>query len=184
MGIDRLKGRDEMLKDTILKRRTVRRFTDEKMPIETLKELLMYASMAPSNANAHPVEFIIVDEKEELDYLASMDKFGAKHLANVPLAIIIIANKDICKYWVQEASMTAAYLDLLIQEEGFQSGYIPFHNNTTDKRQDAEDYIKEHFKIPDNFGALGVISLGKKDERVRARKEFPIDEKIHINSYE
>ncbi|KGF11363.1 hypothetical protein HMPREF1633_06325 [Tissierellia bacterium S5-A11] len=172
-----------MLKDTIIKRRTVRRFTDEKMPLETLKELLMYASMAPSNANAHPVEFIVVSEKEDFAYLAAMDRFGAKHLADAPLAVLIVANKDVCKYWVQEAAMTTAYLDLLVQEEGYQAGYLPFHDNTTDKNKDAEAYVRDYFNIPDNYGALGILSIGKKDERVRTRKEFPIDEKIHENRF-
>ena len=53
-----------MLTDIIKNRRTVRAFKDKKVERETLEKLLMYASMAPSNGNAHPVEFLVIDDKE------------------------------------------------------------------------------------------------------------------------
>lgn len=172
-----------MIKDTVLARRTVRRFTDEQISKEELNDLLMYASMAPSNGNAHPVEFIVVSDKEDLDYLSKIDKFGAKHIANVPQVILFIANKSLCKYWVQEASMTAAFFQLLAEDAGWNTGYIPFNENKTDDKEDAEDYVRKHFDIPDNYGVLAMVALGKKDERVRKRKEFPIDEKIHEGKF-
>ena len=36
----------------------------------------MYASMGPSNGNSHPVEFIIVDDKEKIEELSNMDSFA------------------------------------------------------------------------------------------------------------
>ena len=104
-----------MLKDIILKRRSVRKYKDKEVDREKLEELLMYASMGPSNGNSHPVEFIVVDDKEKIEELSNMDSFATLYLKEAPLIVIVIANTDICKTWVEEASLTAAYLQLLLE---------------------------------------------------------------------
>ena len=58
---------DILLKDIILKRRTVRKYKDKEVDREKIEELLMYASMGPSNGNSNPVEFIIVDDKNKIE---------------------------------------------------------------------------------------------------------------------
>ena len=72
-----------MLKDTILKRRSVRKYKDKEVDKEKLEELLMYASMGPSNGNSHPVEFIVVDDKEKIEELSNMDSFATLSWINV-----------------------------------------------------------------------------------------------------
>ncbi|MAV70377.1 MAG: nitroreductase family protein [Candidatus Marinimicrobia bacterium] len=50
--------------DTIAKRRTVREFSDEKAPIEIIKNAVKSALAAPSGANKQPWHFCIVKNKK------------------------------------------------------------------------------------------------------------------------
>lgn len=72
--------------NTILARRSIRKFTQQKVSQEDIKTLLEVAMAAPSACNLQPWSFIVVDEKERLDALyecADQGKYDA------PLAIII-----------------------------------------------------------------------------------------------
>ena len=172
-----------MLKETILNRRTVRKYTKDELEKEKLEELLMYASMGPSNGNSHPVEFIVVSDADKKKTLAGVEKFGTAYIADAPTVVLIIANKEVCKTWVEEGAIAASYFQLLLEEEGFSSSWINIHGNTTPDKEDTEDYIRREFHIPEKYGVLCMIPFGKKNERVRARKEFEIGEKAHYESF-
>jgi nitroreductase len=58
--------------DVIEKRRSIRLFTDEPIPVSDLKELVRRATLAPSIANAEPWRFIAITNKELLTKLTEM----------------------------------------------------------------------------------------------------------------
>lgn len=172
-----------MLKETIFNRRTVRKYTDEVPDKALLEELLMYASMGPSNGNSHPVEFLIVEDPESKKKLAGIERFGTAYVATAPLVVVIIANTEICKTWVEEGAIAASYLQLLLEEEGFSSSWINIRGGKTPDKEDSEDYIRKEFGIPEKYGVLCMIPVGKKNERTKKRKEFEIGEKAHYEKF-
>lgn len=172
-----------MLKDTIFNRRTVRKYTDEAIDRDLLEELLMYASMGPSNGNSHPVEFLVVEDEEGKKKLAGIEQFGTAYVAQAPTVVVIIADTEICKTWVEEGAIAASYLQLLLEEEGFSSSWINIHGGKTPDKEDTEDYIRREFEIPDKYGVLCMIPIGKKNERTRKRKKFDIGEKAHYEKF-
>ena len=54
------------VKEAIFARRTIRKFTREKIPYETLTELVDCARVAAYPANMQPLKFAIIDDKETL----------------------------------------------------------------------------------------------------------------------
>ena len=58
------------LKQTIEKRASIRNFTDEKVPVEDLKELIRRAGLAPSVNNSQPWKFYAVTNKDILSKMA------------------------------------------------------------------------------------------------------------------
>ena len=58
------------LKQTIEKRTSIRNFTDEKVPIKDLQELVRRAGLAPSVNNYQPWKFIVITNKEVLSKMA------------------------------------------------------------------------------------------------------------------
>ncbi|GAG62492.1 unnamed protein product, partial [marine sediment metagenome] len=52
------------LEEIIYKRRTIRRFKQDPIPLETLKKLVDYARVAPMAKNVQALDFIIVENLE------------------------------------------------------------------------------------------------------------------------
>ena len=49
--------------ETIIKRRSIRRFKDMPVPYQILNNCVNAARLAPSAANLQPLEYIVVDEE-------------------------------------------------------------------------------------------------------------------------
>lgn len=62
--------------ETILTRRSVRKFTDEKISDEEIKKLLEAAFAAPSGMNAQPWHFVVVKSEENLKKVRDLMMFG------------------------------------------------------------------------------------------------------------
>lgn len=77
--------------NTILARRSIRKFKDEKVPREKIVTLLQAAMAAPSACNLQPWEFIVVDEPETLAKLKDAAELGRY---NAPLAIMICGRNE------------------------------------------------------------------------------------------
>lgn len=172
-----------MLKETILKRRTVRKFKDKEVDRELLEEILMYASMGPSNGNSHPIEFIVVDDKEKIEKLSQMDSFATLYLKEAPCVVIVIANTDICKTWVEEASLTAAYLQLLAEEEGLSTAWINVIEGNTAEKISYEEYFRENFGVKKPYRAACLIPVGYKKSGTKDHEEFDVSSKVHYNEF-
>jgi nitroreductase len=60
------------LKEAIKKRASVRLFTDEKVPLEDIKEMITRASLAPSINNSQPWKFIAITNRELIKNMSSV----------------------------------------------------------------------------------------------------------------
>ena len=64
------------LKEALLKRRSVRKFTEEAVSEEMIQELLHAAMSGPSACNKKPWEFYVVTNTEKLEALKGASDFG------------------------------------------------------------------------------------------------------------
>ena len=62
--------------DSILKRRSIRRFTDQAIPQADLELILKAGFNAPSAHRLHPLDYIIISEKERLNGMADLLSYG------------------------------------------------------------------------------------------------------------
>ena len=77
------------LKEALLKRRSVRKFTDEPVSDEMIEELLHAAMSGPSACNKKPWEFYVVTNEGKLEELKSASKFTKM---SSKLAIVVCGN--------------------------------------------------------------------------------------------
>ena len=94
--------------NTICSRRSVRSFTGEAIPRETLMRILRAAMAAPSAVNMQPWTFVVVTNRETLDELCAKLPY-AKMLDKAGAAIVVcgIPDKDEVfskDYWVMDCS--------------------------------------------------------------------------------
>jgi len=100
--------------ETILTRRSVRRYTAEQIDDETTQKLLEAAMNAPSAANEQPWEFVVIRDRAMLDAIPTFSPF-ASMVRGAPLGILVCAdtrNVIVPGFWVQDCS--AATQNLLL----------------------------------------------------------------------
>jgi iodotyrosine deiodinase len=64
VSVDEMKCRIRAFRDDMLRRRTVRQFSDRPVPREVIEDCLQIASSAPSGANLQPWHFVVVGDLE------------------------------------------------------------------------------------------------------------------------
>jgi len=147
--------------DAIAKRRTVRRFKQDEIPLETLKRLVDAARVAPSGANLQPLKYIIVRSKKLVDAIFPLVAWagyiapkGNPPEGERPTAyIIILADTNIHKGDCgHDVGAAAENLMLAAMAEGIGTCWM----GAIDRPQIAEVLqIPEHLKI-DTLISLGL----------------------------
>ena len=108
-----------MLKDLIKERRSIRQYKENSVDVELVKDLLKYSLMGPSYKSARPVEFLVVTDKEILEKLSNVGSFSTKYIAEVPMAIVILANTETTTTWVEESAISANFIsNFLLKKKG------------------------------------------------------------------
>ena len=64
------------IKEALLKRRTIRKFSQEKIPYSCLEELIEYARLAAYPANMQPLKFAIIQDDDMLEKVFPCTKWA------------------------------------------------------------------------------------------------------------
>lgn len=167
--------------DAIFSRRSIRKFTDQKIDKDTITLLLQAGMAAPSATNAQPWEFIVVDEKEALKKLKANMPLGK---FNSPLCIIVCGNPEITNhktaarmFWVQDCS--AAIENMLIAAVGLGLGSVWCGVHPVFI---LEKRIKGVLNIPNGVTPLGVIQFGYPAETKEAGTKYE-ESRVHWQEY-
>lgn len=160
-------------------RRSIRHFSGEHIPDETIDEILSLAAYAPSSWGEHPVEFIVIRDRETMRELARCKQMGAGPLAFGDAAIVPIIDKRDLELWPEDAAVASTFILLAAEYCGVAACWIHMrgregHTGT------AEEDIRALLGIPDHYGILNAVSLGMTDKPSEPR-ELPA--KIHYGKY-
>lgn len=98
----------------MMKRKSVRQFTEQKVSDEDIRKLLVSAMQAPSAHNQQPWEFIVIKERETLDKLSKVSR-GAWVLAQAPLCITLVMRDTEFEHDMRQQDMSAAVENILLE---------------------------------------------------------------------
>ncbi|WP_136513001.1 nitroreductase family protein [Geomonas edaphica] len=148
-------------------RRSTRKFTSEKVSVETVETLIEAALRAPASRSINPWEFIVVDDPELLQKLSLSKQHGSEFLARAPLAIVVCADEVKSDVWVEDCSIAAILIQCTAVSLGLGSCWAQIRNRKHDARQSAEAYIQELLGLPENIKVECVLGIGHAAERPR-----------------
>lgn len=152
------------------RRRSCRHYTAEKIPDEIVDEILKIALLAPSSWGGHPIEFVVVRDKETIKKIARCKRMGAPPLLQADVAIVVMANTSNLELWIEDAAVASTYI--LLAAEQFNVGACWIHiRNRAGQHHSADEEIRRLLNVPDNFSVLNVVALGGKGEHKSARTE-------------
>lgn len=164
------KGGKKMFKDLVLKNRSFRGYNENRrITKEELFELVDDARVTASAANRQPLKYYIATEKDEVEGILSLTKWGGAlpelHLPKEgthPTAfVIILQDKDIqpnTQAVMIDVGISAQTLLLSATEKGLGGLII---------RDFGLDPLTKYLELPENLMPLLVIALGEPAENIR-----------------
>jgi len=171
--------------ELLRKRRSIRKFTSEKIAPELVATLVEAALRSPSSRGINPWEFIVVDDPETLLQLSGAKEHGAGFLKNATLGVVVCADtakSDVC---IEDCSIAAIIIQLTAVSLGLGSCWAQFRNRVHSSGKSSEVYIRELLGLPESFLVETVIGVGHPAER---KLLVPADrlqhDKIHANRWE
>lgn len=170
--------------DLIVKRRSMRKFTDEPVGQDDVVELLKAALMAPSSKRSNCWQFVVVDDKDMLKELSHCKEHGSSFLSEAALAVVVCADPLVSDVWIEDCSVASIMLQLQAEDLGLGSCWIQIRERYTAAGMPSDDFVRGLLDIPLQMQVLSIIAIGHKGME---RKPFNEDnlqwEKIHINKF-
>ncbi len=154
---------------TILSRRSIRKYTGERITDETVTELLKAAMSAPSAGNQQPWHFVVVRSQETLDLIPTVHPYAAM----TPSASVLIA---VCGdlnglkyegYWVQDCAAATENILLAAHELGLGAVWLGVHPT-----EDRVESIRRLLGLPEHVIPLALVPLGYPAESPPAADRF------------
>ena len=93
------------------RRRSCRKYTGETIPDAVVDDILKIALLAPSSWGGHPIEFVVVRDKDMIKKIARCKRMGAGPLSQADVAIVVIANTSNLELWIEDAAVASRCCD-------------------------------------------------------------------------
>ena len=154
---------------TILSRRSVRKYTGERVTDDQVTELLKAAMSAPSAGNQQPWCFVVVRSQEVLDRIPAVHPYAAM----TPYASVVIA---VCgdltglkyeDYWVQDCSAATENVLLAAHEMGLGAVWLGVY-----PIKERVGGIRQLLKLPEQIIPLSLVAVGYPVESLPAADRF------------
>lgn len=170
--------------ELLLKRRSIRKFTEELLSPEETQKILEAALLSPTSKNKHSWEFVAVEDKETLEKLSQCKPHSADMIQRAALAVVVLGNPLDSDVWIEDASIAAINMQLQAEELNIGSCWVQVRNRSFSETVTAGDYINKLLDIPMPLETLCVIAFGKKEKERRPNNaDELLWEKIHIGQY-
>ena len=151
-------------KEIILKRRSVRKFSQGKVSKEKLQAVLTAGLLAPTSRNRKPCEFFVIEDSTLLKKLSLAKAAGSSFLADAPSAIAVCADSEKADTWVEDSSIALTHMHLAAVEEALSSCWIQIHLRSAKNGSDSEKIIRELLGLSENYRIVGLLALGNSCE--------------------
>ena len=173
-----------MFMDLITKRRSIRRFTADKVEEEKVELLKEAALRAPSSRGVNPWEFIFITDRNLLVNLSAAKPHGSTFLKDASLGVVVCADPEKSDVWVEDASITTIFIELAATSLGLGSCWIQIRERMHDETQTAEAYIAHQLNISSHLKVESMIAIGYPAEsKPPHTKEELQNEKVYLNQY-
>jgi nitroreductase len=155
--------------ETIISRRSIRKFSSASVGEEIIKKLLIAAMQAPSARNTQAWQFIVIDDR---DILKDISKFHpyADMLREAPLAIAVCGD-----FQLEESidylalNCAAATENILLAAHSFGLGAVWLGIHPRKKR--VKD-LRELLNLPEDIIPISLVAIGHPTEQKNKINRF------------
>ncbi len=165
--------------EAILTRRSIRKYTNDKIEKTVIDKLVKAGMYAPSAMNYRPWHFIVIDKRELLDELFKINTH-AEMLKEAQAAIMVCGDHNFEGnegLLIQNCSAATQNILLQAHAEGLGAvwvGIYPFEGLIKG--------VKNLFDLPKNILPVSVVALGYPAEKPAIEERFE-ENKLHQNGW-
>lgn len=171
-----LPGESPATLEWILKRRSIRAYSDAPVSDAQAQGLLQAAMAAPSADDARPWAFVVVRDPEKRQALAETHQWS-QMCAQAPVVIAVLGDPAASDHWVEDCS--AATENLLLAAAGLDLGAVWV---AVYPRPQREDHVRQVLDIPDQLRVLCLVPVGHPAETKPPRTRYE-EGKVHYEAF-
>ncbi|WP_281835777.1 nitroreductase family protein [Propionigenium maris] len=150
--------------DTLMGRRSIRKYQDKTVEGEKVRTILAAGRMAPSGKNKKPWEFIVAEDRDTMLKLSQVKPKGGLFVKDAPMGIVVVGDEEKSDTWVEDCSIASTFMQLEAHNQGLGSCWVQFRGRFTPEGGDAEVRVREILGIEEGRRVLCVITLGYPNE--------------------
>ena len=166
--------------NTILARRSVRQYTAQPIPEETLNAILYAGLAAASSKNRRPWEFVLVRDRAMLDALGACRPGASNLLGKCTAAVVVCADAEAVDVWVEDCASAMTQMHLAADALGVGSCWLQVRLRKAEDGRDTAVVVRELLGIPAKYDVMAILTLGMPEAHPAPRKvDELLLEKIH-----
>lgn len=174
----------EKFSQLVSTRRSMRKFTEEKLTEEEKRTILRAALMAPSSKNNRGWEFVTVEDKETLQKLSVCREMGAGFLADAVFAVVVLGNPSKTDAWVEDCSIAAVTMQFQAEDLGLGSCWCHMRNRKSAEGVPTRETLQQLLGIPEPYEPLCIIGFGHKGMERKPYEDEKIEwTKVHTEKF-
>ena len=148
--------------DPILRRRSIRTYTQEPVTEAQVEALLRAAMAAPSAGNQQPWRFVVIRDKRTLTAITEVHPYS-KMLPGAPVAILVCGDPGAGKwpqYWEQDCAAATENVLIAAEQLGLGSVWLGVH-----PLAERVDGVRRLLGIPESIVPFALLPVGRPAER-------------------
>ncbi len=170
--------------DLLVERRSIRRYTSEKIDADHVRLILEAGLLAPTSKSSRAWQFVVVEDPQMLERLAACKPMGAAPIEHCALAVVVAVDSTATEPWVEDGSVAASYMQLQAQALNLGSCWIQVRGRFTADGIPSEEYIQGLLSIPETCPVVCVLTFGHKDEQRKPQDVEKLKwENVHLGQF-
>lgn len=172
-------------KDLAQLRRSHRKFTEEEINPDSVRLILRAALMSPTSKGQRAWQFVVVDDKNDLEKLADAKDLGSQFLKGAPLAVVVLGDPLQNDCWIEDGSIAAISMQYQAEELGIGSCWVQMRGRGLSDGTPADEVVRGILGVPENLSVLCIVAFGHKaDERKPQNEEKLKWENVHLSHFQ
>ena len=175
----------EDFKTLVQLRRSHRKFTDQEIDADDVSLILRAALMAPTSKGQRAWQFVVVDDKTDLEKLADAKDMGGQFIKGAPLAVVVLGDPLQNDCWVEDGSIAAISMQYQAEDLGLGSCWVQMRGRGLSDGTTADTVIRGILDIPENLSVLCIIAIGHKADDRKPQNEDKLKwENVHVGKFQ
>ena len=171
-------------KELVKTRRSYRKFSSEEIAPEAVQLIMRAALMSPTSKSQRAWQFVVVDDKTDIEKLADAKNLGSQFMKGAPLAVVVLGDPMQNDCWVEDGSIAAISMQYQAEELGLGSCWVQMRGRGLEDGTPADEVIRGILDIPANYNVLCVVAFGHYiDERKPQNEDNLKWENVHAGKW-